>query len=820
MDPATPIEEEIIRWMEVPRHPNVFALGTFARQVTFASQQTRALNLIWALFRTARLSAGQRIAVVGAGLGGLTAAVAALTKGCAVDLYDQASQPCPVQRGNDTRFIHPNILRWPDQDAKAAQTEFPFLNWTAASARGVIRQIELQWIPFTANQQLGRFFNYRVDRLGASASDSDSARPSIAANRVVDGKAAGDETPDGTTPGYKQVSYDCVILAIGFGDERSVAGVSLQSYWESDSLHQETGRKRRSILVSGCGDGGLIDALRLRLRNFDHADFTRQFLDWQAGARVPRMISRLRRIDADLRPFALAPDISLRFHAAYDALRVPKKVERYFRERSRSDTRVTLSSPGTGPLTFRSSLLNRYATYLAMRYAELRYLSGRIVARRADSAAYDVTLQREDGGLQETHIFDLVIVRHGPESVIEHLIPASDVSPLRKLWSENEDITTRSWWRGDDQGTSHRFFRDAETREPLGNDVLIDLARTTFDSASREFLADDSIQAVAVGKDEGHAGFIVTLKPGSPPRSPGVRGNVPVRYVVAPSSPSSRTAAPPGAGARRTREERVPVGIGVYNYSADRRLLKRHGTGADRATATEPISPTDGTERILAGVGTLGCFATDRTGRRYLITSGDAIARGARVGDTLYLEGQHPTTGHKPVATLSRIYVIPRAGTKTTTRATASLSIVAARLTTAAVPDFDPIPFPWSISRVGTAKLEEAAKVGRTSGWTVGDVSAIEVDHIGIMMSDARKIILDGCIEITGKDGTDFSRPGDSGAVVIQRNGSAIGIVIAGSLGSSTSPGVTIAFPLRDALSGLGLRLLSSKSMRRSRSSR
>ena len=91
---------------------------------------------MWALFQTNRLAPGRKVAVVGAGLGGLTATVAALTKGCAVDLFDQASQPCPIQRGNDIRFIHPNILSWPEPDSTAAQTDFPFLNWSAASARG------------------------------------------------------------------------------------------------------------------------------------------------------------------------------------------------------------------------------------------------------------------------------------------------------------------------------------------------------------------------------------------------------------------------------------------------------------------------------------------------------------------------------------------------------------------------------------------------------------------------------------------------------------------------------------------------------------
>jgi hypothetical protein len=303
---------ELIRWLEVPRHPNVFALGNFGRQVTFSAQQTRAFNLIWALFSTNRLAAGSQVGVVGAGLGGMTAALAAHAKGCQVHLYEQASQTCPLQRGNDIRFIHPNILRWPEEDFNTAQTDFPFLNWTASTVRGVIKQIDLQWKRHVRGApQFRRFFNYKVSRLYVSPRKSGPQRPWLTANRVIDGNAAVDEVVDGKAPsGYLEFSYDCVILAVGFGEERSVSGVPFLSYWENDSLHQETVRGRRSILVSGCGDGGLIDALRLRLKNFDHAKFVHDFL---TAAKSEPLVKELQAIDRELRRHANAPDISLRF---------------------------------------------------------------------------------------------------------------------------------------------------------------------------------------------------------------------------------------------------------------------------------------------------------------------------------------------------------------------------------------------------------------------------------------------------------------------------------------------------------------------------
>jgi hypothetical protein len=787
-----PIQDEILAWLELPKHPSVFALGCFARQVTFASQQTRALNLVWALFKTGRLVAGQRVAVIGAGLAGLTAVVAALTKGCAVDLFDQASQPCPVQRGSDNRFIHPNILRWPDPISRDSQTQFPFLNWSAASSRSVIRQIELQWEPFTKNPLLERYFNYKVDRVYASSANGDASRPSLAANRVIDGRAVGDESRKGKdVPGYFEKSYDAIILATGFGDEREIAGVPLLSYWENDSFHQEIGRQRRSILVSGCGDGGLIDALRLRLRNFDHADFTRQFLELQRGSKLPRFIRDLQKIDDDLRPFSAAPDLSLRFKERYGTLGVPRQVRDYFLTRSRSDTRVTLNSPAAGPLTFGSSLLNRYATYLAMVYADLRYLSGRISARRVENGCYAITLEREGTTLPDTQQFDLVIVRHGPKSVITNFASDAEITELATLWKDKDDPTIASHWRRDDDGRQHGFFREAATQNPLPTDVVVDLAWTTFDSMHREFYDPKTVQSVSVGEHDGVAGFIVTLRPYQPPRDAVLWANVPVRFVVAAPAPSTG---------------RLPVGAGIYNYTAREREKKRARSGPDGEAGDVGVSGF--------GPGTLGCFATNSAGKTFLIAHGDTVGagRGARIGDQIFLEGQSPETGHQPIARLSEVYTIPDAG-KQKGKVSGTLSIVAAQIERHLVPDFGPLPSPWRIERARKAESGRVVKIGRTSGFTEGKIDLPSLAVV-ITSPDGRQITVSDCISVKGKAKADFSRPGDGGAAVVHEKGDVIGIVVAGSEGSGKTASVTIVYPIDHVLKGWKMRLLPGRRSR------
>jgi hypothetical protein len=56
---------------------NVYLLGCYESRVTILTQQYRALNLVDALFRSERLKRGSTVAVIGGGIGGITAAGAA-----------------------------------------------------------------------------------------------------------------------------------------------------------------------------------------------------------------------------------------------------------------------------------------------------------------------------------------------------------------------------------------------------------------------------------------------------------------------------------------------------------------------------------------------------------------------------------------------------------------------------------------------------------------------------------------------------------------------------------------------------------------------
>ena len=98
----------------------------------------------------------------------------------------------------------------------------------------------------------------------------------------------------------------------------------------------------------------------------------------------------------------------------------------------------------------------------------------------------------------------------------------------------------------------------------------------------------------------------------------------------------------------------------------------------------------------------------------------------------------------------------------------------------------------WNVgSLAGTAEPYDSAsdlvfKIGRTTGLSWGRISAIELDPINVSVESAIHAF-DNQIEVEGMGTSPFSRPGDSGSLVVDTQCRAIGLLFAGS----TSGGVT-----------------------------
>jgi FAD dependent oxidoreductase len=235
-------------------YQDLYLLGTFETGLTIYDQQIRALNLVWSMVEGLPAKKLGNVAVVGGGFAGLTAAAGLIHKGVRhVSVFERRASLCPLQLGSDTRWVHPRIYDWPSEGSALPTAGLPFLNWHAGRASDVAVEILRAWeeIVKSAAEKVEVYTNVKHLRVGKS-SEVEWVGETISLDQNA-------------IPAGAKKTFDSVILAVGFGREFD----SPFSYWRNDPLGQpELDLGKRTYLVSGHGDGALVDLFRIRISRF------------------------------------------------------------------------------------------------------------------------------------------------------------------------------------------------------------------------------------------------------------------------------------------------------------------------------------------------------------------------------------------------------------------------------------------------------------------------------------------------------------------------------------------------------------------------
>lgn len=267
-------QRRVLEAFRVDTRTRLFLIGTFDDHVTVFSQQVRALNLAWALIESgevpSRADGGRmKIAVVGAGFTGLTFVAGLLKKHAAVDVtvFEERDTLIPLQQGSDSRWLHPHIYDWPEEGSEASVAMLPVLNWRAARASDVVVEVLAEWERSkrdadAAGATVRLFCNTRHLQIAPCAFDRGRAEVEWVAEErdPWTGTDPGEQRTEGTSE-----AFDMVVLAVGFGLEVD----NPSSYWRNETLGQPSlNQPRRTFIVSGQGDGAMIDLLRLRVSQY------------------------------------------------------------------------------------------------------------------------------------------------------------------------------------------------------------------------------------------------------------------------------------------------------------------------------------------------------------------------------------------------------------------------------------------------------------------------------------------------------------------------------------------------------------------------
>jgi hypothetical protein len=429
MEPSTILEAMRVHTAD-PGYDRVFVLGSFERRVTVYSQQVRALNLVHALFATNVLHDGARLAVIGGGVAGLTAAAGAKKRGVRVTVLEREADLLPLFRRPAPRWLHPGVYDWPLPGWSRRMANLPVMTWQAGLLATVVPQLRAAW------QEEGEGVNV-VTGATDTLLHPDAREPRLTWNAPR--PSGGFRSDDG--------AFDAVIVAVGFG--REPGSERDRGYWQPDDLDDtawfDPARdERRSWLVSGCGDGGLTEVFRLCLKNFRHERIVEEFL---SDPRIRPFIERIREIEAD--PRSMDPVAGARFlTTAYKELEAPFLVDKLAGLR-REDTDVWLN--GTGPDLFEpgASPANRFLLAQLRHAGAFRYLPGRIEGVSKAGGRVEVRIAG-----QTPRLLDRYVRRHGPIPALQEGFPDlwERSLHLRETWKRAPHLLdrtrTRTWAPG------------------------------------------------------------------------------------------------------------------------------------------------------------------------------------------------------------------------------------------------------------------------------------------------------------------------------------------------------------------------------------
>lgn len=97
-------------------------------------------------------------------------------------------------------------------------------------------------------------------------------------------------------------------------------------------------------------------------------------------------------------------------------------------------------------------------------------------------------------------------------------------------------------------------------------------------------------------------------------------------------------------------------------------------------------------------------------------------------------------------------------------------------------------------------------KVGRTTGVTRGRIVSVEIDGLPVAMGPGDVVTFSDQIEVSGGPAAEFSAPGDSGSLVLDLDGYAVGLLFAGGA-DSRGEDFTYTNRISTVLEQLGVRL-------------
>ncbi|MDR5784498.1 hypothetical protein QCE63_34375 [Caballeronia sp. LZ065] len=309
--------------------------------VSIRDQMVRAQMVVKALISTGVLRSGERakvrgarphfqLAIFGAGIAGIAAAMQAEKEGIRFVLVDNAKAPSGILKSKAQRYVSAAMYEWPHENFRAH--EFPLAtppllahqqtDWAIAFKvaaplliedfaneflrrpyPGTGKSVDEHLSDWRTNHLHKLDGNWLIDESHLSKDSKARLRKMLAPDESMTGSRIDDQQPIPLTlqPNGQRLTVDYTIYAVGFGHESATyspsapaaAAPDFVSFWEPDQLLEnrlgtKAAASRATALIVGAGDGALQDALRCMV-NPDLAKHPLEIWSWLTSAAPPEM---------------------------------------------------------------------------------------------------------------------------------------------------------------------------------------------------------------------------------------------------------------------------------------------------------------------------------------------------------------------------------------------------------------------------------------------------------------------------------------------------------------------------------------------------
>jgi len=376
---------------------SIFFVGCFESRVTVLSQQRRALNLVDAMISSKKVRPHGRVAIVGGGVAGVTAAAAFVRAlpDLQVDLYEPDADLLHLQKNSD-RYLHPHLYDWPDESSRKRDAGLPILNWQAGEAGQVANVIITKFKRLFGRDRPKRERVTAIQPLGEP--------------RGGKLELAGRIEP---------TNYDAIIIAIGFGYEKELSGYN-HTYWTKSSLTGPLPPGPKPVLfISGNGDGGLVDFAMAAFAREEHTALVSLVVEYPGLDKVKEALLAIEEKVWDDKNI----DVYAEYNKTLPGL-VPPDLLRDVNDKLRSNATVWLHT--REPRLFRrdTAILNRFTAFLAI-WADFSYDHKQIqviVGKGFDGSPNDPEIRISGSAIMPTHRY----LRFGPDD-------ETNMLPFKKL---------------------------------------------------------------------------------------------------------------------------------------------------------------------------------------------------------------------------------------------------------------------------------------------------------------------------------------------------------------------------------------------------